>query len=160
MVHSFDWLLADFRTQFHLAEVEFYITGIWLIKGSFIALYFDIFRSLSAKIKWGLYFTAVYTLFSWFANCLLPLLYCRPISLVWYDMIRINFLFIKKIHVRPEINISYLMYLWDRAIEGHCTSFRSKLGTTFPMVTNVTTDLLSIHGPDICLSRRQFEINK
>lgn len=36
--------------------------------------------------------------------------------------------------------------LWDRTIEGHCTSFRSKLGTTFPMVTNVTTDLLSTYG--------------
>lgn len=34
--------------------------------------------------------------------------------------------------------------LRDRAIEGHCTSFRSRLGTTFPMVTNVTTDLLSM----------------
>lgn len=101
IVHSFDCLLADFRTQFHLAEVEFYTTGIWLIKGSFIALYFDIFRSLSTKIKWGLYFTAVYTLFSWFANFLLPLLYCRPISLVWYDMIRID-IFLKKKYICPS----------------------------------------------------------
>lgn len=36
--------------------------------------------------------------------------------------------------------------LWGRTIEGHCTSFRSKIGTTFPMVTNVTTDLLSTYG--------------
>ncbi|KAG0133670.1 hypothetical protein HOY82DRAFT_603769 [Tuber indicum] len=106
--------------KFQLAEVEMYITGVWLVKGSFLALYFDIFRSLPPRIKGMLQFTTFYTILSWFANFLLPLVYCRPLKLVW-------------------------------SIENHCTSFRSTFGTTFPMVTNVTTDLLIMVIPILVL---------
>ncbi|PWW80312.1 hypothetical protein C7212DRAFT_342010 [Tuber magnatum] len=106
--------------KFQLAEVEMYLTGVWLVKGSFLALYFDIFRSLQPRIKRMLQLTTAYTVLSWFANFLLPLLYCRPLSLVW-------------------------------SIEHHCTSFRSSFGTTFPMVTNVTTDLLIMAIPILVL---------
>ncbi|RPB05391.1 hypothetical protein L873DRAFT_1797730 [Choiromyces venosus 120613-1] len=106
--------------KFQLAEVEMYLTGVWLVKGSFLALYFDIFRSLPPGIRKMLQFTTIYTMLTWFTNFLLPLVYCRPLSLVW-------------------------------SIEHHCTSFRSKLGTTFPMVTNVTTDLLIMIIPILVL---------
>lgn len=97
-----------------------YITGVWLVKGSFLALYFDIFRSLPPRIRKMLQLTTIYTALSWFANFLLPLVYCRPLSLVW-------------------------------SIEHHCTSFRSTFGTTFPMVTNITTDLLIMVIPILVL---------
>ncbi|KAI5786965.1 hypothetical protein DFH27DRAFT_603537 [Peziza echinospora] len=78
-------LLQPKLHQINFGLVFSYTTVIWLVKGSFIAFYFDLFPryGLNKKLRWALYSTVGFTIATYLTNMLMHALYCRPIQTAW-----------------------------------------------------------------------------
>jgi len=85
-------LQANIR-QIHFAMIYLYLCGMWLLKGAFIALYFDLFaRQEGRKYRWLLYSLAVWTAIAFFVLIFLCTFICTPVSQNWAIIPQCNIL--------------------------------------------------------------------
>ncbi|KAF8462362.1 hypothetical protein BDZ91DRAFT_850601 [Kalaharituber pfeilii] len=78
-------LLQPKLHKINFALVFLYYTILWMIKGAFIAFYFDLFPryGLNKRLRLALYGTVAFTIVTYLVNMLVHALHCNPIETAW-----------------------------------------------------------------------------
>lgn len=60
-----------------------YTAFLWLVKGSFLFMYWELEKNMTRKMRICLYIVTAYVMTTFVANVLMKFLWCRPLSSNW-----------------------------------------------------------------------------
>jgi hypothetical protein len=103
-------------------------TGLWMVKASFIAMYFSSKRHLSPLLRWVLYFVIAYLIASYAVTIIAQAMWCGA----WGKQ-------------------------WDISPQNYCTPFVSATAISLHIVMNVTSDLLVMAIPLILIHQTKVQ---
>jgi len=69
--------------KLYFAEGLLYTTVLWLVKGSFICMYFEVYSNLAKRIRYSVLAMTAFLILGFLASIILHLSWCRPIATNW-----------------------------------------------------------------------------
>jgi hypothetical protein len=114
----------------YYAQRIVYHTGLWLVKQSFLAVYWSMRRSFTKRVTILMYVTIAYVIITYIINEGLSFFWCWPITTYWYYS------------YYSSIYCDFYLQKY-RDLKNRCSNVNSPVPTAVSAFTNVTTDILS-----------------